>query len=163
VNCGKVTAFIAARKTLLGRPQWTTGSRVNQFRLIWPVAIDGVGLGPQLEATYSAHAPHLKLSVILNLPPAVARVDLDETGIHTNRHPRPQGVPRQVIGHNYHSWPDNRPKAASSPVPRNLRVARALDSQLAVYPGVLLWFCEQLNIEVNPDLIPLLPERETLL
>lgn len=120
-------------------------------------------MGSRLELNYAAGAPHLKLSIILNIPPPIARVDIDKTAAHTNQHPRPPGVSREVRGHNYHCWADNKPPAGGATIPRLLRIARPLEEKLAVYPKVLLWFCAEHNIEINRGLIPDLPSRETLL
>jgi hypothetical protein len=162
VKAREATEFLAELKTLLGNPVWREGNRPGQFRFVWPIAVNGVGAGPQLEVTHSAHSPHLKLSVMLNIPPVITRVDLDETANHTNRNPRPRDVPKVVEGHNFHRWADNCPPSGVSEVPKILRLCRPLISSLAAYPDVLIWFCGETNIEIDATLIPPLRTMEKL-
>lgn len=163
MRAGEVTSFIAAPKKLLGTPSWSHGSRPNQFRLLWPIEIAGIGTGPTVEILHSAAAPHLKLSVMLNIPPVVARVDIDTTAAHTNRPPVPSGVPRTIAGHNHHLWSDNCPKGSSSAVPKKLQIARPHVGCPDTYPEVFEWFCAKLDITFSAALLPSLRDRETLL
>lgn len=161
----EVELFLTARKSLPGKAVWRRGSRENQFRIVWPIEVDGeiAHDGPRLEIVYSASAPHLRLSVSLNIPPVIFRADVDETTRHTNHPPLPAGVPREVFGHNCHLWADNRPRKQTASVPAALPIARPLDKIHAGWPAAVTWVCVHGNIDFDERSLPGLPRKENLL
>jgi len=165
MRTGDVDQFLDTQKTLSGVPRWQAGSRGNQFRIVWPLLIRGIAPidGPRLEVVYAANAPHLRLSVSLNLPPVIIRADIDPTGVHTNKKPLKPNIPREIRGNNCHLWSDNRPAKAGSAVPVSLGVARPLPAEYANWPAALHWVCAQGHIMLHDAAVPPLPPRSTLL
>jgi hypothetical protein len=163
MDATEVDAFLTAVKHLAGEPQWEALPRTDQFRLVWPLAVRGEILGPSLFLRFAAAAPQLALSIGLNIPPVIQRLDLNARKGHNNGLRPPTGIaPGKIVGSNYHPWWANRAPATKGGLPRNLRYAVPYDGPES-YEGAFSWFCNASNIQFSSLSLPALPPRGTLL
>ena len=158
-----IDAFLQAEKNLVGTPSWEPILRSDQFRLVWPIALEGEIRGPHLLLRYAAAAPRLVLSIGVNVPPMVQRLDINAARGHNNGLKPPSGVPAgRIKGNNYHPWDLNRGLAGARRLPRVLRFAvpyHGPENPEAAFS----WFCELSKIERQGAVLPQLPPRGTLL
>ena len=157
--------FVAARKRLAGihgPVNWVTGHNRYERRTHFPIEIDGELLEQARFEVTGIQRPGIQFRLSLCYNAAVARLDhTDETHPNTLRQ-YGDGLPAEVTGHHYHSWPLNRRLFRGLRKAPELGLAEPFESR-GSFESNVRWFCQELNIE-QPDGMNLieLPPREYL-
>src|ERR1700730_16629337 len=107
-----IDELLAVRKSLVGMPMWTQGTRPAQERIAWPALIGSLPAGCELSATAYPNSDGLDFSVLLAVGSAnIWRVDHAlPHKVHTNPLFAP-GNPLSglsIFGPHFHPWADNR-------------------------------------------------------
>jgi hypothetical protein len=159
-----VDAMLAADKELAGMPQWDSGNRDGESRLVWPVLLQGRLVGITLNITAYPADPPLRYTITLNVPPCVWRLDFEHPyKRHKNGLSDGKRLGAYVInGPNFHAWPDNRHLATPAILPKKLECARAFD-HAATFNAGLRWFCGETKILLRRDQEIDFPARERLI
>ena len=162
-----VDAFLQAEKILVtgsGLIEWVPGREASIERCIKIlIEVNGVQSGQRLELIAFPNYEVLKFSISVIFPPAVCRLDFDETDAHANSMANAsEGLPTLVKGSHFHRWEHNKRFFVSDAMLTKLRNAEPLGN-IRSFDSALRWFCQQTNIAIPYDLSLQLPDRDALL
>jgi hypothetical protein len=145
---------MAARKRIAAPDlpgQWLPGYRVNELEMKYPLEVEGELRGAQLMVVGFPRERGLKFRVGILFPAMICRIDYtDETHPNSIDGARDHGLPPQVVGPHYHSWPLNRRFFRGVTVPPKLHDAVPYNGARS-FDGVLRWFCANTNIDPLPS------------
>lgn len=164
-----VDRFMSAEKWVVGADQpissWSDGYSPNERVARFPLEVEGELLsGAHLMVVGFTGASTLKFQLSLCFNAAICRLDYtDET--HTNSLLLPEdGLPHQVTGPHYHSWPINRRFFKSAIAAPQLHNAAPFFLWARTFDSILRWFCEDTRIlGLPPNHRIELPRRDRLL
>jgi hypothetical protein len=149
-----IDAFMAAPKRIVGHgavPQWGPGFSVHERVMKYPLEIGGELRGAQLMVVGFPRERDLKFRLGILFPAMICRLDYtDETHVNSPSGVLWHGVPYQVTGPHYHSWPLNRRFFRGVTVPPKLHDAVPYNEPGRTFDAILRWFCADTNIESVP-------------
>jgi hypothetical protein len=162
-----VDAFFQADKTLVvgeDMPQWQDGRDSSTEKCMKiPIAIEDVQYGQRLELVSCPNNEVLRFSISIIFPPAVCRLDFDETDGHTNSLvDLSDGLPLLVQGTHFHRWSFNKRFFKSHGRLTQLRNAEPVQG-LRSFSKALRWFCGETKIQLPYNWSVELPDRDKLL
>jgi hypothetical protein len=159
-------AFVGVQKRLVGTDgpiKWGPGHSRYEKLAQFPIEVNGELIeGARLEVVgLVTEGIQFRLSLCYNA--AIARLDHTDEMHPNTRREEGDGLPPDVTGPHYHSWPINRRFFRGGGVAPKLELAQSFTSQ-GNFDSNLRWFCGDLNIE-QPDgrHVIELPRREVLL
>lgn len=156
--------LLSLSKSLGGIPQWRDMNAQDQFRLVVPVALDGKSTGLTICITARPNTEPLRFTITLNYNSCIFRIDWCEDDVHTNPfkiQPDISGV--AIVGHHFHSWSDNKRFCTKNSLPKTLKVARKLSTEIDTFEGALAWMCQETKIQPPAPGLITLPPRTRLL
>ena len=158
-----INDFLEARKTLEGSATWRDMGHHGQFRLIFPIHIDGVSTGFDFEICAYPNIVPLRFTISIRQPLCIWRIDYSETDVHTNSLNAPSDIAGlTIVGVHYHAWSDNSRFVTSSQLPKNMKNARPLSKDINNFEAAFEWLCREINIELPEPGEVVLPARTEL-
>lgn len=160
----RIDAFLAAKKTLGGTPEWVVGNRSEERRAVWPVMLNGRSAEATLQATAYPHEGTLRFTIGLEWPDCIWRLDFEP---FYKKHSNPLaeitrlGVEPRLDGPHYHSWADNRHLVKGGRVDQ-LPVARSF-KRIKKWDAAMRWFCGETKIVMTKAQMLDFPPRDRLL
>jgi hypothetical protein len=162
-----VDAFLATAKRLVGTdqpPVWRPGRDDGCLRVKYPIEIDGELRGESLIVDAFPDRTPIDYHVLIEVGPAVCRVDFEPHGTHTNEIFGPIGGLSPIVnGPHYHSWPINKHFFVSTVSAIKLQNAVPLASNLRQFDAVFRWFASENNIRLDGQIDIALPPRTRIL
>ncbi len=159
-----VDELLSADKTLEGVPNWEQSSNIQEYRLTFPVFIDGRSTEAFVEINAYPNAPSLRFRILFIIEKCVWRIDHTEYERHINPIDTFNNIqPSSFLCPHYHSWEDNRRYCTKSSLPKRLMIGRPLPENIKQFDAAFRWFCGKINISQLPSGMVELPLRTTLL
>jgi len=156
--------FLSKPKVAVGTAAWQEGTRPGTLQVEWPLHIEGESTGGRLLVSTAGGAKLNRFTAVVLLGKCLARLEFDPTASHINPMRGPKGVPRgRIDGSHYHVLQDNRKLAERGMVPKELKYARPLPTDLADFRRCLRWFCDLNVIELHDSQMPSDPPQPRLL
>lgn len=155
--------FMAAPKTLEGEAVWRDAGHHGQYRVVFPLYVNGVSSGFDLEICAYPNLTPLRFTLCIRQPKCVWRLDYSETDVHTNSLKAPPDIAGQtIVGFHYHSWADNRRFVTGGQLPEMMKNARSLPEGVKGFEAAFVWFCRETKIALPPTGKIDLPPRTEL-
>jgi hypothetical protein len=154
-----VDRFLANENKVLDgfQPHWTHAKGYRDFQLPWPIYEEDRGT---IRAQLRFRVPDQDFSFpsisLIFQGQMVSRIDRADT----NRcKPNPPwaarvGLPAEVCGTHMHCWDDNRGFVAASGL-WELHARRPVQQEPHGLDAMFLWFCERINVRIQPDNRPI--------
>ena len=156
--------FVAAEKTLSGRPDWEAVGQRGEQRLVWPLAVDGLSTGIDLELNAYPNIRDLRFRVMLRRTRCFARLDFVHDESHVNPRGLPNTYPKGLFAEPHiHHWKDNLQYSTHHQLPDRLPVAMVLPANVRNFDAAVRWFCGEYNISQPANDVIFLPSRTQLL
>lgn len=151
-------------KYVEGTAGWVAMPNSEEYRLKWPLSVDGIPTNATLDVSAHPMVYHYPYTITLNFPPCVWRLEhVPPWDGHTNPFEPMSEFDDEVFGPHFHSWSDNSNYAGQSSLPKELERARVLPDTIKTYEQAFRWFCDQTNIILPSNEFVDLPTRERLL
>lgn len=159
----RLDELMASPKALAGKSEWTRGTSDHHMRWKSPLDVNGELCGINLEIKSYPREDGLRFTIQLMFQIAIVRLEYWRYASHINWPPVPDGCPEFMVeGPHVHLWSDNRQFINTVNLPRELKFARMLPTNVHGFPNAFRWFCGETNI-VCPREIPELPKSDLLL
>ena len=151
VFVAKVTAFLAAEKTLAGvdlPPHWMPSRTRPEQCIKVPIEIEGVQYGQQLVIVTPSARADFSLSIIYAV--GVTRLDFEpHSGGHRNTLlAHLDGLPGVVTGAHFHRWKHNVRFVEGDGRLEELKHAEDLPPSIRTFDAALRFFCDETNIRL---------------
>lgn len=162
----QVDLLLSETKTLTGVPEWTRGPRAGvEGQLRWSQALSISGEVTPMNILVDAYPRYgnPKFTIILEVGIAVTRVEYAVDATHFNgvKHRPPDISHGLIYGPHYHFWVDNRALASAKKLPKFLKYARHMPTNVRGFPNTFRWLCGEANIICQDD-VPDLPPSDLL-
>jgi hypothetical protein len=159
-----VDDLLQANKTLEGVPSWEKANNTEEYRLLFPVFVNGSSTDATVEIDAYPNASLLRFRIMFNIGKCAWRIDYTEYETHVNPADTFSSItPFRFTCPHYHSWEDNRRYCTNSAMPSRLKVARPLPDNIRQFDAAFRWFCGEINISQLPPNMVELPLRTTLI
>lgn len=159
----EVSHFFVQPKRLggIGTPaHWQPNRDPAELCLKLPIEIDGVLSGQTLVIVSYPSSPNLRFTILIVFEVAVARLDFDETGGHTNGFlSHLDGLASIVPGSHFHRWSLNTRFVEGNGRLEELKHAEPLPVAIRNFDAALRWFCDETGIALPHNHLIDLPPK----
>jgi hypothetical protein len=150
-----IDAFMALPKRIVGAnslPQWRQGYLPAEVEMKYPIEVEGELRGAQLMVIGFPRERDLKFRLGILFPGMICRLDYtDETHPNSISGILELGLPNEVTGPHYHSWPLNRRFFRGVTKPPQLHDAVPYGEPGRSFDAILRWFCADTHIDALPS------------